>query len=459
MASFTPCPVCNAELDLCHGDPDVHVNACLDGHAGVQPAPFKMPKLEAKAAGHGSVLASFRDRMNVRPKATVTAHPGTTHRLPHHDRAGPWCPEHKWVMGTFVLVDAFKQGPHPEAAAYILTHFHSDHYAGLDRRWSAIRTPIYASPVTRALAEARLDVRRGLITALELNTWQPIDQSLRIAFVNAHHCPGSVMVIFERRDVDGSVRRILHTGDCRASTELLAEPLLQNGPWEAVYLDTTYCHPKHAFPAQSDTIRATVSFCSALVADKQQFRFCPIKRLVLVGSYMIGKERIAIGVARALGSPIFVDPEKRRLMNLLEWEELSVLLTDKPTEASVHLVSMQHLSQDGLNEYLGQYYPHHATHIVGIRPTGWVGTAPTTVSHAHTYQRHPKEAPVIRKAAITVHSVPYSEHSSFSELADLISHLAPKLVVPTVGNPRDAFLRLADFAEDTKGLLEFWASL
>ena len=55
--------------------------------------------------------------------------------------------------------------------------------------------------------------------------------------------------------------------------------------------------------------------------------------------------------------------------------------------------------------------------IVGIRPTGWTGT-PGCIS----------------KGNMSLHSIPYSEHSSYDELLKFMDFVKPKRVNPTVGN-------------------------
>jgi hypothetical protein len=59
--------------------------------------------------------------------------------------------------------------------------------------------------------------------------------------------------------------------------------------------------------------------------------------------------------------------------------------------------------------------------VIGFRPTGWtlsakgIGLVKTTT-----------------KGNLTVHGVPYSEHSSFPELVDCLDCLKPRKIVPTV---------------------------
>jgi DNA cross-link repair 1A protein len=113
--------------------------------------------------------------------------------------------------------------------------------------------------------------------------------------------------------------------------------------------------PKYAFPAQEDVIAACAQKCQSLsnedatqaesvlgtmtnwikspfTSDKPRGRL-----LVVVGTYSIGKERIVIGIAKALGTKIYASSGKRRICARLEDQELMNLMTDNPKEAQVHM--------------------------------------------------------------------------------------------------------------------------
>jgi DNA cross-link repair 1A protein len=77
-------------------------------------------------------------------------------------------------------------------------------------------------------------------------------------------------------------------------------------------------------------------------------------------------------------------------------------------------------------QFLQHYLKQHEgifTHIVAFIPTGWEVSRKSktfdsvrTVSHGH----------------ITIYGIPYSEHSSFTELRRFVQFLKPVEVIPTV---------------------------
>lgn len=62
--------------------------------------------------------------------------------------------------------------------------------------------------------------------------------------------------------------------------------------------------------------------------------------LVVVGTYSIGKERIVVGIAKALRTKIYASSGKRRICACLEDQELLGMITDDPKEGQVHMTSL-----------------------------------------------------------------------------------------------------------------------
>ncbi|RGP80394.1 DNA cross-link repair pso2 snm1 [Fusarium longipes] len=298
-----------------------------------------------------------------------------------------------------------------------------------------------------------------------------------------------------KQGANSRVQRILHCGDFRACPAHVQHPLLKPEIADSIsgkvkqqkidicYLDTTYLNPRYSFPPQNDVIKACADLCGSMSPDPNckddiwekasgqgtpaVSKFFPNTRpdendrvdtkkrppqrlLVICGTYSIGKERICISIAKALKSKIFASPGKIKICKQLDDPELSALLTSDPLEAQVHMQMLMEIRAETLQEYLNSYKPYFSR-IVGLRPSGWnfrpagksIG-ANTPPGSIHTQQiLHDKNwrtrfgyKDFVPQRGSTKEAmcfgVPYSEHSSFRELAMFLMSLRIEKVVPTV---------------------------
>ncbi|KAF8026859.1 hypothetical protein BT93_F3373 [Corymbia citriodora subsp. variegata] len=193
---------------------------------------------------------------------------------------------------------------------------------------------------------------------------------------------------------------------------------------DAIFLDTTYCNPKFAFPSQEESVDYVVS-----VIERAGGENCDSKKeiLFLVATYVIGKERILLEVARRCGCKVYVDGRKMAILRALGYSE-SGAFTEDESETAVHVV--------GWN-VLGETWPYFRPNfvqmkeimvekgckkVVGFVPTGW------------TYEVKRDKFAIRKKDSFEIHLVPYSEHSNYNELREFVKFLKPKRVVPTVGS-------------------------
>ena len=271
---------------------------------------------------------------------------------------------------------------------------------------------------------------------------------------------------------------------------------------DVCYLDTTYLNPKYAFPPQESVIKACADMCLSLskVSLDEDDGWEQMKRqragegmtkfiqrensvkeeepedgtedhmkvernpkasqqilsstnaaktrgrlLVVVGTYSIGKERICLGIARALKSKIFAPTGKRRIVAALEDPELDALMTDDPRAAQVHMTPLFEIRADTLDDYLKDYFPHF-TRAVGFRPSGWNYRPPNsrfvespsvqTVLNSDNWKSNYSMRELVPQRGSTSRAscfgVPYSEHSSFRELTVFCCALRIEKVIPTV---------------------------
>lgn len=220
---------------------------------------------------------------------------------------------------------------------------------------------------------------------------------------------------------------------------------------DAVFLDTTYCHPKFVFPSQDESVNYVVDVVNQCDGGDDV--------LFLVATYVVGKEKILLELARRLGKKVHVDARKMEVLEALGYGE-SGEFTEDVLQTNIHVV--------GWN-VLGETWPYFRPNfvrmkeimiergyskVVGFVPTGW------------TYEvKHGKFA-VRSKDSCRIHLVPYSEHSNYDELREYVRFLKPKKVVPTVGldveksdskhvdKMRKYFARLVDETANKKEFLK-----
>ncbi|RUP46210.1 DNA repair metallo-beta-lactamase-domain-containing protein [Jimgerdemannia flammicorona] len=274
---------------------------------------------------------------------------------------------------------------------------------------------------------------------------------------------------------------------------------------DILYLDTTYLNPRYAFPAQEEVVAACCEVVKGVVLKEEGIVLSgngscaegalrkvkngldwwiknggggvnfnnggtgeheteagtdhegarstsPAKVkvkekngrvLVVVGTYLIGKEKVFVNIAKTLGSKVYVTSTKKRILHCLENPELEAMLTESPREAQVHIVPMGSIKVETLSTYLHNLKPHF-THVVAFRPTGWTYRAPAAqtldlsiASLAHITAPVPAFTsdglrPSHSSPTVSIYGVPYSEHSSFRELAAFVASLDVRRIVPTV---------------------------
>ena len=427
------------------------------------------------------------------------------------------CPFYKIMPGFFICVDAFRYGAVQGCNAYFLSHFHSDHYIGLTASWC--HGPIYCSKVTANLVKQQLRVDPKFVVSLDFEdrVEVPGTQGVAVTMIPANHCPGSSLFLFEKvvgKGANPRIQRVLHCGDFRACPAHIAHPLLmpdivcsitgktKQQKIDVCYLDTTYLNPRYAFPSQEEVIKACADMCVSLKKERaeESDAWEVVKReragqgmtkfvnaaakpeddsiamslsstskprgrlLVVCGTYSIGKERICLGIARALDCKIWAPPGKMRICAALEDEELMSRMTNDPKEAQIHMQMLMEIRAETLQEYLNSYKPHFSR-IVGFRPSGWNYKPPNsryvfsplippsphsltnlqrftdspsiqTILHSQNWKSSYSMAELVPQRGSTREAscfgVPYSEHSSFRELTMFVCALRIEKVVPTV---------------------------
>ncbi|KAL7600259.1 hypothetical protein Lser_V15G23498 [Lactuca serriola] len=318
----------------------------------------------------------------------------------------PWCS----ITGTPTpfRVDAFKY-LRRDCFHWFLTHFHADHYGGLTK--SFCHGKIYCSLITAKLVNLKLGIPWENIEVLPLNEKICIS-GVDVTCFDANHCPGSVIILFELPNG----KAILHTGDFRFCEDMTKIIGLQRHV-QTLILDTTYCDPQYDFPKQDAVIQYVLE---AIQAEA----FNP-RTLFLIGSYTIGKERVFMEVARVLRKKIHVTAAKMRILECLGMckEDMQLLTLDE-RESNIHVVPMWTLASFKRLKHASNTYKGRYSLIVAFSPTGWSFTK----GKKSTPGKRSQQGTIIR------YEVPYSEHSSFTELKEFVKFISPENIIPSVNN-------------------------
>lgn len=293
------------------------------------------------------------------------------------------------IPQTPIAVDFWSLRRAGSARLFFLSHMHCDHTVGLSSTWAR---PLYCSPITAHLLQRRLQVSKQWIRALEVGESHvlPLDEigqeTMTVTLIDANHCPGSVMFLFE-----GYFGTILYTGDFRYTPSMLKEPALILGKQiHTLYLDNTNCNPALVLPSRQEATRQIV----------QLIRKFP-QHNIKIGLYSLGKESLLEQLALEFRTWVVLSPQRLELVQLLG---LADVFTVEEKAGRIHAVDHTEIRHSAMLQW-NQIHP-----TIAILPTSRKIRSP-----------HP-----------SIYTIPYSDHSSYSELRAFVAALRPCQVVPIV---------------------------
>ncbi|EMG46653.1 hypothetical protein G210_3091 [Candida maltosa Xu316] len=261
---------------------------------------------------------------------------------------------------------------------------------------------IYCTGITGRLLTLRYSIDPRFIKHLELDTRYKIKDFTSDDFVDdfgeesndetpglyvipicANHCPGAAIFLFESIDINNQKHTILHCGDFRVNEDILHHPSLRKYSisegstptlLDKVYLDTTYLSSKHNLPKQTlvcetmanlfeDLSKKTSSnslfatwfgvLTQSRITDfwKSGPKIKKKKFLIVIGTYIIGKEKLALAISKRLNCLIYVSSigarkDKYDIFKAYQDEYLESVLTDDEYgggdehDCVIHLVPM-----------------------------------------------------------------------------------------------------------------------
>ena len=302
------------------------------------------------------------------------------------------------IPNTPVAVDFWSIRRCPQSRVFFLSHMHTDHTAGLTSSWNTYR--IYCSDVTRKLAIAKLGLRSELVVGLPLDEPVTINldevgqEMMTVTLIDANHCPGSVMFVFE-----GYFGRILYTGDFRFCERFLTHSATKGKKFDILYLDNTYCDPKCAFPSRSS---ATMTIMEIIRSHPQH--------KVIIGLYSLGKEVLLRAIAVTCKMWIGVDATRMETLKLLQMPDVFTCDVDR---TKIQVVKTREITKRNIQMWNS------------VEPT--IAILPTClyVGGQNPYENVPN-----------VFVVPYSDHCSFEELRRFVESIKPKKIIPIVHKHR-----------------------
>lgn len=301
----------------------------------------------------------------------------------------------KVIPGTPIAVDFWKTRECPNARLFFLTHLHGDHIVGLSSSW---QHKIYCSEVTGKLLVERYDIDASLISPLETGCshilYVDSDQieQMSVTVINAHHCPGSVMFLFE-----GYFGKILYTGDFRFDSEMKDDPLMGNLLHaDTLYLDNTYNSPKCVFPSREESFKQMME----IIQSHEDFH-------IKIGLRNLGKEDLLVKIAVDLNEWIKVPPSFFQLAELLDLPD--VFITGE-TDARTEVVPFYSISNKNIER--------------------WNKECPTIALLPTSLYTGLEMSPFCNQE--NVYIVPYSDHSSFDELIEFVKFIKPGCIYPIV---------------------------
>ncbi|XP_051494879.1 5' exonuclease Apollo-like [Apus apus] len=168
------------------------------------------------------------------------------------------------------------------------------------------------------------------------------------------------------------------------------EPALRGRRIDRLYLDNTHCHPARALPSRQHATRQAARLIHAHPRHR-----------VLIGVYSLGKETLLVDLALEFRTWVVVSPWRLEQMRLLE---LPDVFTAEEGAGWIRAVDVGEIRCDTLTSW-NSLHP-----TIAILPTG----RPVKITHPN------------------IHPIPYSDHSSFSELCEFVKWLKPCSVIPIV---------------------------
>ncbi|KAK5985237.1 DRMBL domain-containing protein [Trichostrongylus colubriformis] len=309
----------------------------------------------------------------------------------------------KIIIGQrYIAIDRFVRKD--ECKYHFLTHAHVDHFVNLNKSW---KTPIYCSELTAKILPLMMGNRvmaTRLLRPLKVGETHTIEPNLHVTVLDANHCLGSVMFLFEGASIPGGA--VLCTGDFRADNRLLSRfdsdpsfKKLSATYISKIYLDNTHLdHSEEFFPDRNEAEKI-------LMTEMEQLRECSI----LIPVFKLGREEILERLSQSFSEIIATSAHR------LQVRKVCGLKGGEFSEESDYNARIR----------TSQRHPKQVINALKKMPDPKVVI---DLSVRNDYKD------IIKEKLITV---PYSDHSSRKEIYEFLSRLRFGELIPTSA-PMDA---------------------
>jgi DNA cross-link repair 1A protein len=344
-------------------------------------------------------------------------------------------PAHAIVPGTDFTVD-WHCKTLPKYQHSFLSHAHEDHLVGV----RSFQPPsiLHCTPITARMLLLKVPKVRPCIEVHEPNSSFKLG-AVTIHILNANHTPGSAIFVF----ILPNGSKILHTGDFRAETSVIAN-VSKFSPVDHLFIDCTFALSGLSIPPRK--------IATDFVIEKARF-YLQRDFLIIIGTYTLGKEDLVLDVAEALACAVYA-PEIRLkgILDLMEcgWRR-SPMFTSDSAGSRIHLVPIQQSAPDRAYEYAVSV---GRTRICAFRVTGWSGKP---------YWESP-DIITARGIEAVAFSVPYSDHSAPSELVEFVAAVKPVKVTSTTQTAEKDIAKIQTLffpylrKEKNRGFIDFYGT-
>ena len=470
------CPICIVDLShLSESEMDSHIQKCVTMYQQIKQR--QQEQIENNTTITTATLHQQRREKNIKHKKVVNEwkhilKPSNNDNIEMKDdkiqQKQRGIPGFKKLKGTNIVINKFNynsiENINNGYSVHFLTHFRYDYYIGVTSQWDK---PIYCSSITAKLMKHMLNIKHDVIHELPMNQRIEIPDSNPVTFVTLfdakNHIKGSVNLLFEitnHRKIQISNKSNNHNHKDKTVTingqknlsmhnwlipykgkenenndrnknkniEVMYKDLycgdfhfdgtekyqiLKDIKIRNLYLDTTFCHPKYKYISEMNLFEKIKDMIDQIFIKKVDGE----KICFIFGIQFIERIKLLMYLAKNYNQKIFVNRTKKRLIDLLEFEDddnerFTVLRNDAK---QFQTLAINNITFKNLNKLLEA--DDECDQYIGIKLVKPKGTG-TNIRK-------------ITKEKITLINVPYSDHSTFEELKQFVIKVKPLKIIPT----------------------------